>query len=280
MGYSRAEAATGILRVMRANMAGAIRLISVKRGHDPRDFALVAFGGAGPLYAVELARELGIPEVIVPFRPGLGSAMGVLHVEVRHDFVQSIFATDERFDAGEINDAFADLEARAMARLTWDGVVAGDVVLRREIDVRYYGQVSGGLTLAVKAGALDDEDIRGLFRAFHERHTEDYGYTLPEDLAELEIVNARVAAEARATTGAEPTFGANGAASPAPRGKRRMYDEAEGWVEAPVYERTALPAGFEIPGPAIIEQLDSTTVLIPGSNARVDERFNLICTSG
>ena len=280
LGYSRAEAATGILRVMRANMAGAIRLVSVKRGHDPRDFALVAFGGAGPLYAVELARELGIPEVIVPFRPGLGSAMGVLHVEVRHDFVQSIFATNERFDVGEINDAFAQLEARARARLGRDGVAAEDVVLRREIDVRYYGQVSGGLTLPVKAGALDDDDIRGLFRSFHERHTEDYGYSLPEDLAELEIVNARVAAEARATTGAAPTFGANGAGDPAPSGRRKMFDEAEGWVEAPVYERTALPVGFEIPGPAIIEQLDSTTLLVPGSSARVDERFNLICTSG
>ena len=280
LGYSRAEAAAGILRVMRANMAGAIRLISVKRGHDPRDFALVAFGGAGPLYAVELARELGIPEVIVPFRPGLGSAMGVLHVEVRHDFVQSIFATNERFDADEINDAFAELEERAMARLTRDGVAARDVVLRREIDVRYYGQVSGGLMLAVGTGALDDDEIRGLFRAFHERHTEDYGYTLPEDLAELEIVNARVAAEARAATGAEPTFGANGASDSAPRGQRRMFDENEGWVEAPIYERTTLPTGFEIPGPAIIEQLDSTTLLVPGSRARVDERFNLICTSG
>ncbi len=280
LGYSRAEAAAGILRVMRANMAGAIRLVSVKRGHDPRDFALVAFGGAGPLHAVELARELGIPEVIVPFRPGLGSAMGVLHVEVRHDFVQSIFATDERFDSGEITHAFADLEERAMARLTRDGVAAQDVVLRREIDVRYYGQVSGGLTLAVKAGALDDDDIRGLFRAFHERHTEDYGYSLPEDLAELEIVNARVAAEARAAAGAAPAFGANGAGDPAPHGQRRVFDEAEGWVEAPVYERTTLPAGFEIPGPAIVEQLDSTTLLVPGSHARVDERFNLICTSG
>ena len=153
-------------------------------------------------------------------------------------------------------------------------------MLRREIDVRYYGQASGGLTLPVKAGALDDDDIRGLFRSFHERHTEDYGYSLPEDLAELEIVNARVAAEARATTGAAPTFGANGAGDPAPSGRRKMFDEAEGWVEAPVYERTALPVGFEIPGPAIIEQLDSTTLLVPGSSARVDERFNLICTSG
>ena len=280
LGYARAEAAAGILRVMRANMAGAIRLMSVKRGHDPRDFALVAFGGAGPLYAVELARELGIPEVIVPFRPGLGSAMGVLHVEVRHDFVQSIFATDERFDAGEINGAFAALEDRARARLERDGVAGGDVVLRREIDVRYYGQVSGGLTLQVGAGTLDDDDVHGLFRAFHQRHTEDYGYTLPEDLAELEIVNARVAAEARAATGAAPSFGANGAGEPGPSGRRRMFDETQGWVEAAVYQRTALPAGFEIPGPAIVEQLDSTTLLVPGSRARVDERFNLICTSG
>ena len=147
LGYSRAEAATatGILRVMRANMAGAIRLVSVKRGHDPRDFALVAFGQvAGPLYAVELARDLGIPEVIVPFRPGLGSAMGVLHVEVRHDFVQSIFATNERFDVGEINDAFAQLEVRARVRLGRDGVAAEDVVLRREIDVRYYASHADG----------------------------------------------------------------------------------------------------------------------------------------
>ena len=204
----------------------------------------------------------------------------MLHVEVRHDFVQSIFATDERFDTGEINEAFAALEARGHARLGRDGVAAEDVLLRREIDVRYYGQVSGGLTLAVKAGTLDDDDVRGLFRAFHERHTEDYGYTLPEDLAELEIVNARVAAEARASGGAEPRFGANGTAGPALRGRRNMFDETHGWVEAPVYERTTLPAGFEIPGPAIVEQLDSTTLLVPGSRARVDERFNLICTSG
>ena len=86
--------------------------------------------------------------------------------------------------------------------------------------------------------------------------------------------------EARVTTGAAPTFGANGAGDPAPSGRRKMFDKAEGWVEAPVYERTALPTGFEIPGPAIIEQLDSTTLLVPGSSARVDERFNLICTSG
>ncbi len=229
LGYSRAEAAAGILRVMRANMAGAIRLMSVKRGHDPRTFALVAFGGAGPLHAVELARDLGIPEVIVPFRPGLGSALGVLHVEVRHDFVQSIFATNERFDTAEINSAFADLGSRARARLHRDGVADENFALRREIDMRYYGQISGGLTLPVQAGTLDDADIRALFRSFHERHTEDYGYTLPEDLAELEIVNARVTAEGRREAGTDPAFGVNGTGSPAPAGWRRRFTSGPGF---------------------------------------------------
>lgn len=280
LGRSRDEAAAGILRVMHANMASAIRLISVKRGHDPRDFALVAFGGAGPLHAVELARDLGIPEAIVPFHPGLGSALGVLHVEVRHDFVQSIFATDERFDAAGIDAAFAALEEQARERLRRDGVAAEDAALRREIDVRYYGQVSGGLTLPVKAGALEEADIRALFRAFHERHAADYGYSLPEDLAELEIVNARVSAEGRRRDGAAPAFEADGRARLAPVGRRRVFDEGTGWLEAPVYARRALPPGFEVSGPAIIEQLDSTTLLVPGSRARVDEHLNLICATG
>src|SRR5262249_2362382 len=117
LGYSRIDTATGLLRIMGANMASGIRLMSVKRGHDPRDFSLVAFGGAGPLHAVELARELRIPEVIIPLVPGCGSALGCLFVDVRHDFVQSIFETSDRFDVERINDAFSKLEANAKERL-------------------------------------------------------------------------------------------------------------------------------------------------------------------
>ena len=208
--------------------------------------------------------------------------MGVLHVEVRHDFVQSIFATDERFDAGEINEAFAALEARAHARLERDGVAGGArAAPPRDRCALLWPGLGRAHARRSSAGTLDDDDVHGLFRAFHQRHTEDYGYTLPEDLAELEIVNARVAAEARASDrGGAEVRRERCTADPAPSGRRKMFDETQGWVEAAVYERTTLPAGFEIPGPAIVEQLDSTTLLVPGSRARVDERFNLICTSG
>ncbi len=278
--YKREEAAAGILRIMRANMAGAIRLVSVKRGHDPREFALVAFGGAGPLHAVEVARELGIPEVIVPYYPGLGSALGVLFVEVRHDFVQSIFATNTRFDVATINDAFNKLEAEGAVRLEREGVAADRIRLTRQLDVRYYGQVSGGLVLPVKAGLLGEIDVREIFSLFHKRHAEEYGYNLPEDLAELEIVNARVSAEGLREAQPKPVFPKPPEAKPKPAALRRVFFEDAGWIETPIWRRETLPIGHAIEGPAIIEQNDTTTLLVPGSRATVDPQLNLLCTIG
>ncbi len=280
LGYKREDAAAGILRIMRANMAGAIRLVSVKRGHDPREFALVAFGGAGPLHAVELARELGIPEVIVPYYPGLGSALGVLYVEVRHDFVQSIFATNTRFDVATINQAFAKLEAEGSARLEREGVAADRIRLTRQLDVRFYGQVSGGLVLPVKAGALVGADVREIFGLFHKRHAEEYGYTLPEDLAELEIVNARVSAEGLREAAPNPVFPRPPDTKPQPAPRRRVFFEDAGWIETPIWRRETLPIGHSVEGPAIIEQNDTTTLLVPGSRATVDAQLNLLCTIG
>ena len=129
LGYSRSTRQHGLLRIMGANMASGIRLMSVKRGHDPRDFSLVAFGGAGPLHAVELARELRIPEVIIPLVPGCGSALGCLFVDVRHDFVQSIFETSDRYDVDRINDAFTKLETTARERLRAEGVPDEEMML-------------------------------------------------------------------------------------------------------------------------------------------------------
>lgn len=277
LGYSRVEAAAGILRIMRANMAGALRLMSVQRGYDPREFALAAFGGAGPLHAVELARELGIPEVVLPYAPGLGSAMGVLFVDVRHDFVQSIFGTSTRLNTDEINRAFADLEEQAMIRLREEGVPDQQMVIRRMLDVRYYGQVSGGLTLPVKRGALTDEDVRDVFVAFRSRYLQEYGYVLPEDLADLEIVNARAVAEGPQEAAVDPIFRHKPVAEPEPAAIRPVFFAPDGWVDTPVFRREVLPQGYQVEGPAIIEQLDTTTVLPPQSRARVDDRLNLIC---
>jgi len=239
---------------------------------------LAAFGGAGPLHALELAVELGIPEVIIPYVPGLGSALGVLSVEVRHDFVQSIFATNTRFNITEINAAFSDLEARARARLAEEGVPDALLAIHRQLDVRYYGQVSGGLTLDAGQGVLSEADVSAIFDSFHVRHTEEYGYTLPSDLAELEIVNARVTAEGQQRAPAAPLFLGKSADKVNPSGARQVY--FDDWTETAVYQRAELPTGCIIAGPAVIEQLDSTTLLIPGSSATVDKRRNLICSVG
>ncbi|MGE0649293.1 MAG: hydantoinase/oxoprolinase family protein [Alphaproteobacteria bacterium] len=280
LGYSRDEAAAGILRIMRANMAGAIRLVSVKRGHDPREFALVAFGGAGPLHAVELARELGIPEVIVPYYPGLGSALGVLFVEVRHDFVRSIFATNTRFDVAVINHAFEALEAEGRARLAREGVAPEHIRLHRQLDVRFYGQVSGGLTLPVRSGTLAEADVRAIFSLFHQRHAEEYGYTLPEDMAELEIVNARVSAEGLREAPPKLVFSTAMNGTPSAIGRRPVFFDDAGWVETAIWRRETLPVGHVVEGPAIVEQTDTTTLIAPGSRATVDPQLNLLCTIG
>jgi N-methylhydantoinase A len=277
LGHSRIDAATGLLRIMGANMASGIRLMSVKRGHDPRDFSLVAFGGAGPLHAVELARELRIPEVIIPLVPGCGSALGCLFVDVRHDFVQSIFETSERYDVDRINDAFIKLEANARGRLKAEGVPENEMILHRAIDVRYYAQISGGLSLPVKAGQLSDQDVVDLFAAFHKRHTEEFQYTLPAELVELEIVNARVTAEANRRERIDPSYSLTPKSKPEPISRRNVYFDKAGWIDTPIFRRDQLPIDFEISGPAIVEQTDTTSLLPPGTRARVDSSFNLIC---
>ena len=277
LGYSRIDAATGLLRIMGANMASGIRLLSIKRGHDPRDFSLVAFGGAGPLHAVELAQELRIPEVIIPLVPGCGSALGCLFVDVRHDFVQSIFETSDRFDVDRINKAFVKLEANARERLKAEGVADSEMVLQRAIDMRYYGQVSGGLSLPVKTGNLSKQNVVDLFGAFHERHTEEFEYTLPAELVDLEIVNARVTAEADRKERINPSYRSTPKQKPVPTATRNVYFNKSGWLDTPIFHRDQLPIDFEISGPAIVEQTDTTSLLPPGTRARVDASFNLVC---
>lgn len=280
LGISTSEAALGILRIMRANMASGIRLLSVKRGHDPRDFALVAFGGAGPLHAVELARDLGIPEVIVPFYPGCGSALGNLFVEVRHDFVQSLFETDADYSLATIQNTFATLEEQARRRLADEGVSEQHMVLRRGIDVRNYGQVSGSVQIPVPDGPIDDDTIAAVFAAFGQHQLKEYGLALANIVSELELVNARVSAEGDRAVDIDPVYVNAPQEDPGPVKHRKVRFEGAGWVDTPVFRREDLPAGFTIQGPAIIEQADTTTLLDARSGARVDEHLSLICQVG
>ena len=277
LGMSETDAAVGILRIMRSNMSNGTRLLSIKRGHDPRHFSLVAFGGAGPLHAVELARDLGIPEVIVPYYPGCGSALGNLYVEVRHDFVRSLFETSAQYNLDKINQTFEALDADARARLRAEGVPDDRMILRRSIDIRNYGQISGGVVLPVPPGKLDDATVETLFAGFIDHQQKEFGYSFPRSMTNLEMVNARVSAEADRAITIDPIYPAPPKAAPKPTGHREVYFEEGGWQNTAIYDRTSLPIGFSVHGPAVIEQNDTTTLVLPRSTATVDERLNLIC---
>lgn len=262
------EAADAIVKVANANMSDAVRLISISRGYDPRDFALVAFGGAGALHGVDVARELAIPVVIVPPNPGVTSALGCLLVDMQHDFSQSCMVDATDADATGIETQFAELEKAALARLTHEGVAQRDIVLQRSIDMMYRGQWR---SLAVNAprpiGAIAD-----LVQSFHAEHQREYNFrrdSAPVSFFRLNLKAVGVVPKAEFAVHA-PT-----GASPEPVSRRRVWFEGSG-LDTPVYRRDDLPCGFSFQGPAIIEQVDATTVVPPGASAEVDKYLNII----
>ena len=262
------EAADAIVKVANANMSDAVRLISISRGYDPRDFALVAFGGAGALHGVDVARELAIPVVIVPPNPGVTSALGCLLVDMQHDFSQSCMVGADEADAADIEAQFAALEKDALARLTHEGIAPQDIVLQRSIDMMYRGQWR---SLAVHApspiGAIAD-----LVQSFHSEHQREYNFrrdSAPVSFFRLNLKAVGVVPKAEFAVH-EPT-----GAIPEPVGRRRVWFEGNG-LDTPVYERDDLPCGFAFQGPAIIEQVDATTVVPPGASAEVDRYLNII----
>jgi N-methylhydantoinase A len=276
LGYTVPEAADGILRVANANMINALRYVSVQRGYDPRDFALVAFGGAGPLHAVELAQELEIPAVVIPPLPGLTSALGALRVDLRYDLLRPVLQQGRDLDIDRLNRSFADMEDEATNTLRREGVSDADMKLERFADIRYYGKISY-LTVPAPGGAIDNDGVSELFRRFNEKHLQEFGYTVPSETDELEIVNARLVALGPVLDLPQQRHDPGGSVDAALKGQRDVYfSEARAFVATPVYERDRLPAGGSFQGPAVIEQADSTTIVPPGLRVEVDSYLNLI----
>ena len=262
-------AADAIIRVANANMADAVRLISISRGYDPRDFALVAFGGAGALHGAAVARELAIPAVIVPPNPGVTSALGCLLVDIQHDFSESFLAAAADCDPATIEAAFVRLEAEAMERLAHEGVAAEDIVLQRTVDMMYQGQWRSLAVPAPRPLLAVDE----LVESFHASHQREYNFRRDEQPVGLFRLNLKaVGMVPKATLAShEPT-----GATPEPTSRRPVWFEAGAPVDTPVYTRSDLPAGFRFAGPAIVEQVDSTVVVPPGTTAEVDRYLNII----
>jgi N-methylhydantoinase A len=260
---SREELAQGVIDIVNNNMEQAIRLISVERGYDPRDFTLFCFGGAGGLHAAHLARGLGMKRVVVPRFPGALSALGLLLSDVRKDYSQTVLI-DAWQSASKLKAAFRDLHKRGIAELTAEGFKAKEIEQRDFVDLRYRGQ-SYELTVPFGSGFVDE---------FHRAHERRYGYSSPG--RDVELVNVRTVFTGRTR---KPKF----QKALRQRGKPAALDVRPIWIERKkvqtrIYDRERLGYGHRIDGPAIIGEYSSTTLVPPDFRCVVDEYLNLVLT--
>ena len=274
LSLSTTQAATGVLRVANANMERGIRVVSVQRGHDPRDFALVPFGGTGPLHAADVAESLGIPTVLVPPAPGILCAMGILMSDLRHDLVATNLMALAAVDEAQVWAALEPLRVQGETLLDADGVPTDARRVETFVDVRYIGQ-SFELSLPIAEGA----GLEALAEAFHSAHAHKFGHA--DRNAPVEIVNLRVLAvgETPPLVLPEVEAGEQTVAADALVTQRDVFFEVDqSWHKTPVYRREHLRVGNEIAGPAVIDEVSSTTLLRPGDHGRVDELGNIIIT--
>lgn len=269
---SAEEAAWGVIRVANANIERAIRRISVERGYDPRSFTLVAFGGAGPLHACELATDMGIPQVLIPPSPGVLSALGMLVARPARDYSLTVMRQlqpDDEAGTSWLAERYATLAAQAEAELTAEGYEKEAIRLARRLDMRYEGQ-SHELTVTITAGAREAD----MAAAFHRAHAERYGFSWPEKA--VRIVNLRLGAEVQQAGPALPRAIRGGQDSrPALIGEKPVWFGASP-LKSKLYDRARLLGGNRFEGPAIVFQYDTTCVVPPGWEAAVDDYGNLI----
>ncbi len=271
IGLGTVAAAAGIHRVVNARMADQIRLVTIKRGYDPRRFSLVVLGGAGPVHGAALADEIGMAEVLVPEAPGVLAAFGLLAAAIEHHHARTLQAHTHVADLTDVNRCLAELDALGRARMDEEGVPAREVRVVYAADMRYVGQA---YELEVPIGApLTRERVPEIVAAFHSTHARVYGYARTQQL--VEFVNFRaVHTYPLPRPAARPAARASGTLADAHTGERRAYF-GDGYLPTALYERARLPLGARLAGPVIVEQDDTTTVIPPGVTALVDEAGNL-----
>ncbi|WP_206515449.1 hydantoinase/oxoprolinase family protein [Brevibacterium aurantiacum] len=271
LGLDIDAAADSIIKVANANMADAVRLVSIRRGLDPRDFVLIAFGGAGALHGADVAKELNIPTIVVPPSPGVTSALGCLLVDIQHDLSQMFTGSAEDADAEAVEQHFKALELEGRDRLRHEKVAEADGVFERGISMRYQGQWR---SLQVKMGT-GPHALREAVQLFHEEHEKQYAFR--QDETPVEIYQLHLKALGKTP---KPSFKPSPVSSKDPGEPlevREVYFEGK-WHSTPVYQRENLPSGAAFIGPAILNQIDATTVIPPGSSAVIDEWFNIRIT--
>lgn len=265
LGLTVEAAAAAVIDVVNHAMAEALKIVSVERGHDPRDFTLAAFGGAGPLHAAALAEELGVAEVICPPIPGAFSALGLVGSDLKRDYVRTVYVMTDSADPAALETAFAELEAEGAAMLDRAGVAPERRRFERSLDARY-GRQSYELNVPAGAGAFDAAALAAAANAFHDRHRQTYGHDNRTEPAQ--IVSLRLAA-----IGEIPSLAirqAPASSGDPVKGRRAVHAGRSGRADAPVLDRQRMPAGYVVDGPAVIESLESTIRVPPGWRAEMD----------
>jgi len=263
------EFAEGILKIAITNMCGAIREISIERGHDPRDFVLVSMGGAGPLHAIPIAEELGIPKIIVPNYPGNFSAFGLVVADLKHDYVKTYLTRLREADLSRIRSFLNEMAEEGCRDLLSEGLTKERISVSYSADMRYLGQAFE-LNVPVTLGM----EIPHLETAFHEVYHKAYGYA--REGADVELVNLRVVATGHVDKPLFSPISKEGRRlTDAIKEKRRVYFRGN-FVNCPIYQRELLPLDVSIDGPAIIEEYGSTTTVFPGWKASLDSFGHLI----
>ena len=278
LGLTLEEAASGILRVANSNIVRGIRVVSVERGYDPRDFVLVPFGGAGPMHGSAVARELGIPRILVPPVPGILCAVGMLVSNLRHDLIETHVGALAEFAIEDVAEIVERLAARGQAMLDADRVAPERRRIEASIQLRYVGQ---SYELPIPLDPASADGLAALAEAFHGAHRARFGHA--DEAAPVEVVGFGITAIGLIETPRLPSVETGGDTAPAAAriGSRRVCFEAyggavAGWSEAAIYDRGLLLAGNVVSGPAIIDEVSATTVLYPGDVARVDATGSLI----
>jgi len=279
LGVNLERAASGMLQVATSAMANAVRHVTLERGLDPRDFTLVAYGGGGPLHASSVAKELSIRTIIIPQAPGHFSAVGMLMADFRRDYVQTLFARMDDLEMAELEDEFKKLEAEGRKALEASGIPRERIVFERAADMRYVGQ-EHAVAVRVPAAVGDETARAEIKKLFDDAHELRYSHSAPGESAD--IVSLRVSAIGRL---GKPEFPRIPSGDPAPppaarRGTRSVIFEGSGALEAAVFDRTKLLQGNMIPGPAIIEEVASTTVVEPGDSVTVNAYGHLVMQLG
>ena len=280
LGLSDIEAAEGIVTILNNNMANAIRSRTVQKGIDPREYTLVAFGGAGPLHGVQVAQMLGIPECIIPAYPGITSAVGLLTTDVKYDTIRTAFQVSTDVDYARLNTAFTVMEHELQSQFGADGIDLSGVIFQRFADVRYVGQ-GYELRLGVPDGQLDTAHLHELVESFHAQHEQEYGHFFPD--SPIEIVTLQLVGIGSVHKLSHLTSSDDGSLQAAliktQQSVFRIQNELQ-TVHTKFYRREKLPVGETLAGPAVIIQTDSTTIVPPDCSTQLDVHGNLLVRIG